>query len=64
MGEVAVTKQINQVALTVTEFVRRIPGLDFAFVILAGYGLYRLIKAQKDSKKKSSSEKIPPCCQK
>ena len=64
MGEVAVTKQINQVALTVTEFVRSIPGLDIVFILLAIYGLYRLIKAQKDSTKKSSSEKIPPCCQK
>src|SRR3989339_819659 len=63
MGEVAVTKQINQVALTVTDFVRRIPGLDIAFILLAVYGLYRFVKTQKDSEKKSSDESKPSCCQ-
>jgi len=69
MGEVAVTKQINQVALSVTEFVRRIPGLDILFIFLAGYGIYRLIKAQNiastDSQPKKESngnKKESSCC--
>ncbi|PJE61598.1 hypothetical protein COU87_03755 [Candidatus Roizmanbacteria bacterium CG10_big_fil_rev_8_21_14_0_10_39_12] len=68
MGEVAVTKQINQVALTVTEFVRRIPGLDIVFIFLAGYGMYRLIKAQNKAstdsqpKKESNGNKKESSC--
>jgi cytochrome c biogenesis protein CcdA len=50
MGEVAVTKQINQVTLTVTEFVRTVPGLDAVFIVLVGYGLYKFVKTQKHTK--------------
>lgn len=50
MGEVAVTKQINQVALTVTDVVGNIPGLDIIFIVLVGYGLYVLVKTQKHTK--------------
>lgn len=63
MGEVAVTKQINQVAVNITDTVSRIPGLDILFVVIVGYALYKYVKSQKNSKKQKDDEKKPSCCQ-
>lgn len=43
-GEASITRSIQEVALTVTGWVEKIPFLDWLFAVLVGWGLYRLYK--------------------
>jgi len=65
MGEEAISFQINQASLNVTEFVRKVPGLDIVFVLLAVFGIYLLLKAKNTPPKdKSDGKNVPSCCHK
>lgn len=48
MGETAVVKSINEVALTVTRVTEGVPGLDMVFAGVGLYLLYRLVRKVKN----------------
>lgn len=49
-GNSPIVKAINATALNVTEITKSVPGLNFVFVLIAGYLLYRFLKSALEGK--------------